>query len=612
MLSPSPSSQSGVANRGSYHQLSTDDMVLEVEPGDMDILRLLMPMFTCDKDGVGKEDVPPLPLSFDRVNRGQPPRSTAALLSLPYEILGLILVYVNSGSLPALALANHDCLQWARSRQFCSIKLDYSYASVNLVEHLLMEHRDRLNTGSMISPSIGDCIRRITVATKPIWVRHRLGADLGSERFEKLPEDERREQMVEASKEFLNGYISIIQAVLNIITMPHLELLDWEDNICLPHSFFKDIAMSSIKHLKLYRVQVKEEFVIELPKPCKDLRWPLQTLHMNIYPSSDKWGKISTSPLSTSILRLCAHTLRDLTLENMNRKDPLVFVDQNSIPVPRFPNLRNLALGSGVLIVDTSTLDSLVHDDLRTLDIDAGSDSVIHDFVRQRGRIPALETLTWEPADHPIDFLRANSHLTKLALPRPIPTTLLETKLLPLFSESFTKLKSLSLIWEDTSISEISLEMVASLRTLEHLHLSSGCQYGWIYDWLIDHQVMRKHLSKLSLLRRLAFSRDTYVSDKRWISRNQYYVDYLLPSEDMPQDPDYNNKEWEDQHKERILKEANHYVKEMANLEWLYFGQIPMQVAESQVTGCRIPEPLSPERDSRWTLLTTMFGGNVS
>lgn len=93
---------------------------------------------------------------------------------------------------------------------------------------------------------------------------------------------------------------------------------------------------------------------------------------------------------------------------------------------------------------------------------------------------------------------------------------------------------------------------------------------------------------------------------------HRYYVDYTLLVEDMPENPDDNDKVWEQIHSERILREAKQYVEIMANVEWLYFGQIPMHVGGSQKTGERYPEPLSPERDSCWTFLRTMFGGNTS
>lgn len=108
-----------------------------------EILELLMPMFSGHKDDYGKDVVPPLPLSFDRVNQGQPPISTAPLFQLPAEILGEVLQYIPWSSLALVALVNRDFRQLARSRQFASVQLDYSDFSLDLVETLMAEERER-------------------------------------------------------------------------------------------------------------------------------------------------------------------------------------------------------------------------------------------------------------------------------------------------------------------------------------------------------------------------------------------------------------------------------------------------------------------------------------
>lgn len=51
-----------------------------MEPRHSDVLDLLMPAFSGEtKDDYGKDVDPPLPLSFDRVNEGRPPKSNALL-----------------------------------------------------------------------------------------------------------------------------------------------------------------------------------------------------------------------------------------------------------------------------------------------------------------------------------------------------------------------------------------------------------------------------------------------------------------------------------------------------------------------------------------------------
>ena len=81
-----------------------------------------MPIFS--KILGGKELWPPLPLSFDRLNEGRT-RSAASVFRLPGEILDGILPHVASDMLASLALVNSECLIWARSRQFVSVKLQY-------------------------------------------------------------------------------------------------------------------------------------------------------------------------------------------------------------------------------------------------------------------------------------------------------------------------------------------------------------------------------------------------------------------------------------------------------------------------------------------------------
>lgn len=116
---------------------------------------LLRPVFSGHKDDYGKDVVPPLPLSFDRVNPGQPPISTAPLFKLPDEILGEVIQYVPPSFLARVALANRDFRQLARSRHFASVQLDCSDISMDLVETLLAEEREEVaSTGPLQSRSM--------------------------------------------------------------------------------------------------------------------------------------------------------------------------------------------------------------------------------------------------------------------------------------------------------------------------------------------------------------------------------------------------------------------------------------------------------------------------
>lgn len=565
-------------------------------------------MFSGNKDDYGKEDVPPLPLSFDRVLEGRSPHSTAPLLNLPFEILGVILHHVETASLASLALVSRDCRQLARSRQFASIQLDYSDSSFALITALAAERNERSeNKGFTVSPSLGACIRRITVATHPGWVSHRHKIAL-DEDFAALEEAVQTARLEKASGMFFDVYIPAIGGLLSSLrTMPHLELLDWEDKVVLSRSFFTELASSSIKHLKLFQVQVDGEFGIELPSALGRRKWPLQTLHLELSPSLHKLGQLSTSMLCESILGLCASTLESLTWISMRggESKPSATSDLASLC---FPKLRHLKLERVNFSTDTAILEALIQDNLRTFVANIDSHP---EFFSNRGTVTALETFIWHQpcmdADHSLDFLRANSQLTKLSLSFAVPDILLETELLPLLSQSFSCLKSLSLKWQGNFITESALEMLSSLTSLEQIHLSAGEQFGWEQDWLIDHDLMRSYLRKLSGLRKIALSRDTYRNVLRGASDRFYYQDRYTLGAPGRLDLDTQNRLWEQKHCQHMLSEANEYARVLPNLEWLYCGQLVMGFKSVPEVAERVAVALSPERDDCWTLLTGMF-----
>lgn len=389
--------------------------------------------------------------------------------------------------------------------------------------------------------------------------------------------------------------------------MPHLELLDWEDKVVLPRSFFNKVARSPIKHVKLCRVQLDEESEIELSSALARRNWPLQTLHLELSPGLHKLGRLSTSVLCNSILSLCASTLESLTWKSMggDGPQPTRTDELDSLCVPK---LRHLKLDRVKFSADTSMLDALIQDSLRTLVANTQSNA---DFFSKRGTIPSLETFIWHQpcmtADHPLGFLRANSQLTKLGLLFAVPDVLLETELLPLFPKSFASLKSLSLKWEGNLISKWALEMITSLTSLEQIHLSAGEQFGWEQDWLIDHESMRSYLRKLFGLRKIALSRDTYPNEMPGSPDRFYYSDRFVRGALNPWDLDTQNRVWEQRHRKRMLKEANKYARELPKLEWLYCGQLVMGFKTVSGAGKKAAVALSPERDDCWKLLTRMF-----
>jgi hypothetical protein len=74
----------------------------------------------------------------------------------------------------------------------------------------------------------------------------------------------RIKRIPDASRIFFNVYLAtLISIFARPQILPHLELLDWEDKIIIPWPFLENLARSSIKHPKLYGVEIDEEFKIE-------------------------------------------------------------------------------------------------------------------------------------------------------------------------------------------------------------------------------------------------------------------------------------------------------------------------------------------------------------
>jgi F-box domain len=214
-----------------------------------------MPTFTGNTDQYGKDVVPPLPVSFDRSMEGRSPSTAAPLFKLPYEILSMILQFVDHPSLSSLALVNSDCRQMARSAQFHSVCFNYSPQSWQLLQLLSNESKERSsNNGRTSSPAIGACIRRITVATQPLYIGQIHQIEL-SEEFTNLDEDIQDERMGKATEAY-ELYLELLSDVLSMSqALPHIELLDWEDRWSPPRLFFDHLPQSKIQHLKLYAFQ---------------------------------------------------------------------------------------------------------------------------------------------------------------------------------------------------------------------------------------------------------------------------------------------------------------------------------------------------------------------
>lgn len=588
------------------HPDDSDDEEIRGPPKGHEILDLMMPMFSGGKDEFGKELVPPLPLLFDRVSEGRKPVSESELMKIPLEILALVVQKVPETSLASLALVNSDCRQLARSRQFASLHFDYSDHTLAIIEKLHEEATERSkHEGLMRKPALGPCIRRLTVATHPGWLRYRHNVEL-SESFNALPKKEQSKRLLNAYNAFFGSYMTSIQELLsNRTVLPHLELLDWEDMIALQPSFYDAITCSSIQHLKLYRVKVDKMFTISPPQSQPARAWQLRSLYLEIIPAMGN-TKLDVSRLCISMLHACAPSLRSLTWSTCSTK-PIHTAGLG--PSPTFPSLRHLRL-EYLELVDVCYLKELVHDELSALDVDIECSSACSEFFDRRGRVPALEIFVWRSSNllesQSLAFLEANPQISKLSIPRGASATLLEDRILPMLAQSFSNLTSLSLVWGSLNIPSQAMEYISQITTLEQLHLSAGSQYGWRHDWPIDHSVMQRYLCNLPLLKKLAFSRDSY-SNGLTVSCERYYVDGIRNLQNVL-DEHHTQEKFEEDHRQWIVGQADDYIEEMPRLEWLYFGQIPMAVDHSSEAQRKIARPLTTERDGCWTLLREMFG----
>lgn len=111
------------------------------------------------------------------------PISRFPLFKLSEEAVRQILSHLTGPDLAALALVDKDCRQLARTRQFRSVWINFSSASMALLTTLLAEARERVRDQRGFSRSrwrLGTCIRRITICS------------------EGAPEKERKEQQKRA------------------------------------------------------------------------------------------------------------------------------------------------------------------------------------------------------------------------------------------------------------------------------------------------------------------------------------------------------------------------------------------------------------------------------
>ncbi|RPB02993.1 hypothetical protein L873DRAFT_1671769 [Choiromyces venosus 120613-1] len=536
-----------------------------------EIESLFVPILAGSKDEYGKKKVLTKPLSFDRVNEGFPITSKTPLFQLPIELLNDITTYLGAKDLKSLALVDRNCRQLARSVQFCTVTLDYSFRKHSLITALHDEAQERsLNNGCLPQPSIGACVRRLVVATEP---EHLSEAHSVAERPD-------LEDLREVWDRYFGVYtVQIASAIAG--ALPNLEELSLQDRTVAPEHLLGAIPASPIRTLKLGRIALAVDDPITVPS--EGARWGVESLELEVIRDLNSPSSRCTANFCKSVLEATSKNLERLVWRGH-------YGDQQSFgQTISFPRLRTLSL-SLISMPDDTVLSSFFPSDdtsvLRALSIDTRTKHV-RNFLATLGQIKTLQSLHCHsfaiPKAPDISFIASNPQLKSLAL-SPHTNEYLTTTLLPALT-GFTSLTSLSLIFESSFIDLSALSYISKIKSLTQLWLSAGTQSGWAVDWEIDHDTLLTTLSPLQGLRRIAFTRDTYRS-KDGVPPIEYYYEYrILPAETpLPElGEDGLDAVWEEWHRDRMVEVARKYFGAFKRLKWLLVGKYPMGVMDGEV-----------------------------
>ncbi|KAL8665275.1 MAG: hypothetical protein Q9202_002326 [Teloschistes flavicans] len=426
-----------------------------------------------------------------------------------------------------------------------------------------------------------------------------------------LPQSEQSQRVLRANGTYYGSYLpSILNLIANRAVFPHLESLDFEDDIVLRPSFFDAIRRSTIKHLKIKRADIEKPYTISQSMLLGGVPWPLQSLSLNINPLTED---VDISSLCNSILRACARTLKYLEWST-DLFRPLLRTTPSQVTL-QFRCLRHLRLRS-LTFSDSSLVGALLSAKLVSLELrsiefmdpeDAG-------FFSNMGAIETLQTLVWHPQglDEPgrAEFLLVNQQISKLSLPGPEAPEFLEAEVLPLLVSSFTNLRSLSLVVEGDGFSANARNKIRAIYQLEQLHLSAMKDPDpyWPIVHLPSpekpaHLTYPEKRARISSLKRLAFSRDSYRYTQEQ-DHNEYYANG---------DGGYTamwRSAFETIHRRDMLRLALQYhpwADWGARVEWIFMGQLQIEMTHEEYLTPTDRLVTSVRNESTW-LLEEMFG----
>ncbi|KAI1741691.1 hypothetical protein F4680DRAFT_414760 [Xylaria scruposa] len=529
------------------------------------------------------------PLLLDRVIEGRDIASPSSILfTIPREILCLIIGYVASDKmdLASLALVNSTCRQLARSCQFNYLHIDYSPTALKILAMLQGEalQRYRSSDRMTVSSSLGACVRQLKVDTGNYWPRLKsmlppdfIGASAGPDE----KEVERARCISSTLGEFIN-HLYWPAALQIISTLPNLQ------SLCVSGCATDDGLVDCLTGLSIRNLELKGD-LLRIPNTrTKQNSYPLgntlETLiletswEIDFSPNNPNSTRLDASGFYRTLLASCCSNLRRLEFSHRranpfkNFKMPGI-IELTDMPLSfymEFPKLKTLHIGSFTL-VDAQVVSCLVREGLTSLGIPYDNDT--SQFLSEIGQIHSLDTISLECFEATgatlTRFIEANTQIRSLAVSWTVDAFL--GRIIQSL-HYHGKLKRLSLAWRETEIPETSLEKVSLLSSIEILHLSAGDQSGWPHNWFVDHDKIKTYVSRLSKLRRLIITRDTYPlppDDVALFEPGRYY-DFRKPG----------SRFWTS-HETRMYQHAVAYVQTHPVLEFLHIGQVLFAVEEN-------------------------------
>lgn len=387
------------------------------------------------------------------------------------------------------------------------------------------------------------------------------------------------------------------------------------------------IAISSLQHLTLHRVQTGESFDFIKLRQERGVQGalPLRTLDCGLFwavehPLSELLD--CTSFVRNSLLTLCAPTLDRFSWSAVDEEA----FELAPSDLLTFPKLREFRL-DGVSFKDTTYLSKFIPRDpqchIRVLSVAPDLTSAMTRFFKEKGRMSSLRSFIWElppltdderpdakEAAGGIAFLKGNTQISKFQLGLETDPAFLHELVLPVLADKFKNVISVSLTWQSDDIAQSSLELLGPIPSLVQLHISAGERYGWEHSWFPDHDVIIDALKNLTRLRMLALSRDTYdpgwaegifthpvlANPERYALKGRSYYDYMptiahvrrlnaiftddgqTNTHDISESTPGIDREvvWEAEHEARMRGNGQQYSDTFRNLEHLYIEKLLM------------------------------------